>query len=99
METEKKVWTKEEIVRLIKTSDKMVYRSLEKLYARQTDEEQASRETISNNGLGFNGPDAHQLTQMVILYRKAGYLGPRLLGIARARLPKYWAQLLEEANR
>lgn len=100
------MWTKEAIRAKIQTSDKMVERSLLKLYARQTADEQASQGTHHENGQGFNGTDAFILSSFAewIIKGQAKNIpeGKRLSAkqreIARKKLLKYAGQLLEEAE-
>lgn len=93
-----RVWTVEEIKELIKTSDKMVARSVVKLYELQTASEQAAQETHERNGVGFNGIDAAILSSFAQWYKSNGYLSPRQTALARKKLYKYSGQLVRIAN-
>lgn len=101
-----KVWTKETIRETIATDTRMVERSLLKLFARQTADEQQAKTTSHSNGMGFNGTDANILSsfaQWVMQGEKKGIpegkrLSEKQLVIARKKLPKYAGQLLEEVK-
>ena len=56
-------WTEEELYDKIDHNDLQTLLALEKLFARQTAEELASRNTIEHNGKGLNAYDAKILTQ------------------------------------
>ena len=53
-----RVWTVDEIKNFISTNDKMVCRSLMKMYELQSAKEQINRSVDIRNGVGFNGYDA-----------------------------------------
>jgi hypothetical protein len=101
-----KVWTKETIRETLATSTIMVERSLLKLYARQTSDEQAAKTTSHSNGQGFNGTDANILTSFAQWIEKGAQknipegkrLSEKQLIIARKKLAKYAGQLLEEVH-
>lgn len=93
-----KVWTIEEIKELIATSDKMVARSVVKLYELQTTSEQAAQETHERNGVGFNGVDAPILSSFAEFYKNRGYLSVKQTALARKKLGKYARQLVSIAN-
>lgn len=92
------MWTEEKIVQLINNNDKMVIRSLLKLYEFQTADEQAYGEASYNNGVGFNGADAPILTSFVDFYKQTGFLSKKQIAIARKKLIKYRKQLVKIAN-
>jgi len=95
---EQKVWTKAEILDLVATNVTFTGRCLQKLYARQTTDEQESRTTHHSNGRGFNAIDAEVMTGIAIWYREKGFLTSKQLLVVRRKLTKYVGQLLEEAN-
>ena len=97
METTK-VWKVEEIAHLLQTNDKMVIRSLMKLYGFQTDEEQDLGETTDYNGVGFNGADAPILSSIAENYLKWNRLTPKQLALVRKKMMKYAKQLTKIAN-
>lgn len=91
-------WTKEEILRLIETSDKMVERSLVKLYEKQTEDERNAEETRHHNGVGFSGFDAPFLTSLAKQIINGRQLTQKQLQSARKALRKYAGQLTKIAN-
>ena len=93
-----KIWTKEEILHLIKTNEMMVGKSLLKLYGKQTPDEQAAHSTRYQNKVGFNGVDANFLSSLAEFYDKYGRLSEKQLVYARKKLRKYAVQLVKMAN-
>ena len=90
-----RVWDKERIQKLIRTNDLAVYKSLLRIYARQTADEQQAKETRDWNARGFTGIDGNILSSFVEGYKKYGRLTESQLCIARNKMKKYWKQLLE----
>jgi hypothetical protein len=83
------------------TSDKWACHALELIYQHQTAAEQASEQTVNNNGVGFSGRDAQILSSFAKQYQtwKAKPLFPRPLSgkqmaIVFKRMPVYAAQLI-----
>lgn len=95
---ENKVWTVEEIKRLLAINDTMLYRSLLKLYECQTADEKADGQTHEYNGVGFNGVDAPILTSFVEFYKRKGFLSTKQKAIARKKIMKYAKQITKLAN-
>lgn len=93
-----RIWTMDEIKELIKTNDKMVARSVVKLWELQTASEQAAQETHERNGVGFNGIDAAILSSFAEWYKAHGYLSQKQTALARKKLVKYSGQLVRIAN-
>lgn len=93
-----RTWTEEEIKNLVATNDEVLYGALRKLYACQTDEEQASGTTKIYNGAGFNGVDAPILSSFCEFLNKTGFLTPKQRVVARKKLVKYNKQLTRLAN-
>lgn len=93
-----KTWTVDEIRELLKANDKMVMRSLKKLYDCQTADEQACQEATHANGAGFNKPDAAFMTSVAEFMLKRGYLTEKQLAAVRKRIMKYAGQLTRIAN-
>ncbi len=94
----KREWTVDEIKNLLSTNDKMVCRSLMKLYELQTADEQADQETHIRNGVGFNGYDAPLLTSFAQFFNQTGFLTMKQTAICRKMLMKYAKQLTNIAN-
>ena len=93
-----RIWTEEEIKKLVQENDEVLYGALKKLYACQTADEQASGETHVINGMGFNGADAPILSSMAEFLKKTGFLTPKQKVICRKKLVKYNKQLTKLAN-
>ena len=94
----RRVWTKEEILSLLDSNDKVLYGALKKLYACQTADEMASGGTKERNGMGFNAIDGPILSSFAEFLLERGYLSPKQKEIARRKLPKYARQLVILAN-
>jgi len=93
-----KVWTNDEIKRLLETNDKMVSRSLVKLYEYQTESEQDAEETHEQNGVGFNGIDAGFLTSIAKQVISGRTLSTKQLASTRKTILKYAGQITRIAN-
>lgn len=94
----KRVWTSEEIKELVQTNDKVLYGALKKLYACQTADEQACRETQHQNGVGFNACDGNILTGISQFLIAHGFLSDKQKTLVRKKLVKYTKQLTMLAN-
>lgn len=95
---EKKVWTKQQILELIDKNDTMVMRSLLKLYNMQTEDEQEYKETVDNNGVGFNQYDCEILTNIAKFVIKTRTMTPKQISVVRRKIRKYAGQLVKIAN-
>jgi cbb3-type cytochrome oxidase cytochrome c subunit len=98
-----KTWTKEDIVKLLETSDKAVMRALIRLKANQTDDEVAREDVKYRNGKGFRPCHARMGTSMAKFAERNGYLSPKQISYWRApdkngsmRIGIYAGQLLKE---
>lgn len=109
--TERKVWTREQVLEKLAASDVFVERALLALYDRQTSAEQSAGQTSEDNGVGFNGVDAPILSSFAEwvkrVSRPEGQYAARAEGkrlsdkqraIARKKLRKYVRQLVDVAN-
>ena len=92
------IWTKETILAKLDSSDEMIKRSLLRLYAEQTADEQAMGATSESNGYGFNGIDAEFLSSVAKFLTDKGYLSPKQLDFTRKKLRKYAGQLAKLAT-
>lgn len=101
--------TRDELFQKINTRPAAAVAALLALYERQTSDEQSAETTSHENGVGFNGTDAHILTsfaKQALRNQEAkrnggGYpndLSEKQLGLLRKKLAKYGRQLLEEAE-
>ena len=93
-----KVWTAEDIKKVIETNDDQVGKMLVKLYNCQTDAEKNGKSTAEANGRGFNKFDAPMLSSLAESYKQYGRLTPKQLELARKRIKKYAGQLAMIAN-
>ncbi len=94
----KRVWTQEEIKKLVQENDKVLYGALRQLYECQTADEIAEGTANHRNGAGFNGVDAGVLTSFCEFLNRTGFLTVRQKEIARKKLVKYTRQLTMLAN-
>jgi len=92
---------KQDIVQLLKINDKAVARALVVLTQRQTDSEQATKETRFRNGEGFRPCHAHMGTSMANFFASRGFLTPKQIAYWRCldkngkmRIEVYANQLL-----
>ena len=69
-------------------------RALAFLYARQTSDEQSSKQTSHSNGMGFNGVDSQFLSDVAQRATKYG-LSPKQTRAVAKCIVKYSGQLLE----
>lgn len=96
METQQKVWRKDDVLALLESRDEAVVRAVKGLYARQTAHERNAQATHEANGAGFNAHDARFLSDVAASLPKWGdRMTPRQLAVSRKMLRKYWRQLLE----
>ena len=98
MEKQEKVWTKPEIVELIQTNDRVLYKALKTLYNEQSESEQEDSETIESNGSGFNKVDAEFMSGIVKFLDERGFLTDKQKEVTRKKLVKYAGQLTRLAN-
>lgn len=95
------------LVRKDKVGMHAVGRALVHLKNRQTDDEQASKETRNLNGMGFQPCHAYMGTKMANWYEEKGFLTPKQVAywqndenkLGKARISRYWKQLSEEAEK
>jgi SNF2 family DNA or RNA helicase len=65
------------------------------IYSFQTEDEKASESTHHDNSMGFNALDAGIMSSFAEFYKRAGFLTPKQLNLARRTMKKYSRQLLE----
>jgi hypothetical protein len=98
-------WTKETILPLL-ANDRMLERSIIRIWHRQTTEEKLSQTTAQHNGMGFTAFDAAYLSSLAEWIQKGQTKGipeGRRLSdkqkvIARRKMQKYAGQLAIVAN-
>lgn len=93
-----RIWTQEDIKRLLETKPEFVKRSLLKIYDRQINFEKKTKQTRVYNGRGFNKPDGYKLSSFAEFYIRNGYLTDKQVYFVKRRLIKYSNQLTEIAN-
>lgn len=91
-------WNRENLWAILSTNDEQLAKALVALYDRQTEEEQASNQTTSANGIGFNGVDAPFLSSCAEGVKKYGRLTPKQVASVRRTIKKYVGQLVDIAN-
>lgn len=91
-------WEVEEIKSLIENNDKMVVRSLIKLYEYQTENEKKVGESNIDNGVGFNKYDSDFLSSIAKQYLDCNFITNKQIHCVRKRILKYSKQLTKIAN-
>ena len=96
-------WTVEQIRAKLEESSRWLQRGLLRIYAEQTQDEQATGTTHASNGVGFNGVDAEILSSFAEQLQKRNWpegsdLSEKQLAILRKKMPKYSKQLAMFAN-
>jgi hypothetical protein len=89
---------KEQIQKLIDTDDYAVARAVVRIYQRQTASEQRSEHTHLNNAIGFNAPDAKYLSSAAKFALRNGELTGEHVDRVRAKIRRYWKQLIDIAE-
>lgn len=92
------MYTKNDITKMLETSDTAVQRALIAIWERQTASEKASQNTHINNSVGFNGFDAGILSSFAEQLQTKGWLSTKQMVITRKRIMKYAGQLADIAN-
>lgn len=93
-----KLYSTEEIKKLLETSDKAVSRAIVALYARQTESERNAEATVEKNGIGYNGFDAKFFSSLAQQIQSGRTLSQKQISFARKGIMKYSKQLAEIAN-
>jgi hypothetical protein len=93
-----RVWTKEEVKHLLQISNKMVQRSIVKIFEKQTEDEKRAETTSHHNGVGFNGVDAELLSSYAKQILAGRTLTEKQMHYARKKIVKYAGQLTKIAN-
>jgi hypothetical protein len=83
-----------EIKMKILEDDRWLYRAIYVIYERQTQNEKVRRETVEDNGVGFNGVDGRAMSRIAETLIKHKTLSSYDKKIARDRMVKYVNQLL-----
>lgn len=93
-----KLYSTEEIKKLLETSDKAVSRAIVALYARQTESERNAEATVEKNGIGYNGFDAKFFSSLAQQIQSGRTLSQKQIAFARKGIMKYSKQLASIAN-
>jgi hypothetical protein len=72
--------------------------ALLRIYQFQTEEEQQSRDTLYNNGVGFSGVDGRILTSFAKQLKNKHYLTDKQLTLLMKKMPKYWEQIVRVSD-
>lgn len=110
MSNQAKIWGKEEISNLLKTSDTAILRGVIAIYNKQTRSEKEMNATIVDNGVGFSGGDGMIGTFHGNYIAKWGieraYVKEKILPYwkqlnakGKMRIEKYAGQLAKIANK
>lgn len=85
---------KEELQKLLCRSDAAVESALVRLYDFQSPLERAVASSVSENGVGFNRVDANVLSKYACMVKMGHHLTKNEVCFVRARILKYWKQLM-----
>lgn len=85
---------KEELQKLLCRSDAAVESALVRLYDFQSPLERAVASSVSENGVGFNRVDAKVLSKYAYMVKFGHHLTKNEVYFVRARILKYWKQLM-----
>jgi hypothetical protein len=91
-------WEKDAIRQRLLESRHWVERAIVAIYNRQTADEKGTEQTRWQNGVGFNGPDAHYMSYLARWILSGRHLSGKHLERGRKRVLKYAGQLAEIAN-
>lgn len=89
------MYSKEVIKENLSRNPKWIERALVVLYERQTYDEKVTKETIKENGIGFNSSDSRYLSYCSEWVLKGRHLNEKHLTKCGQKLPKYWKQIKE----
>jgi len=96
-----KITSKTQLVDILKaqlaTRPRQAIKGLMRIYANQTESEQASGGVIVNNEIGFVHVDSEILTSFAKQYEKKGSLSEKQMAILYKKMPKYAGQLINSA--
>jgi len=87
--------TPEEYFELLE-QDEYVVGALMRIYAFQTDDEQAAGYTKYWNDMGFNGLDATTLSDIAEFYKRTNFLTPKQAELVKKMIKKYHRQIIQE---
>lgn len=101
------MWTKADIIELLKTNNHAVERAIVAIYNNQTQDEKDAKETRHHNNIGFRSNHAHKCSwfakRILWTWRHHGRnrlaLTPEQMPYARKAMLQYTRQLLQIANK
>jgi hypothetical protein len=94
-----KVQIKEFVKRKLSTDKVWAQHALLKIFEFQTIEEQKSKDTIMNNGVGFTGTDGRILSSLALQLQKKRYLSDKQMTLVFKKMPKYWIQVVKISDK
>jgi hypothetical protein len=94
-----KTQIKEFVKTKLSTDPKWAQHALLKIFEFQTLEEQRSKDTIMNNGVGFTGTDGRILSSLASQLLKKRYLSDKQMAIVFKKMPKYWIQVIKISDK
>ena len=99
MEKITKVQIKEFVKAKLSTDEVWAQRALLKIFEFQTLDEQKSKHTLYDNGVGFSGTDGEFLSSLAVQLQKKRYLTPKQMVHVYKKIPKYWAQVVKISDK
>lgn len=84
---------------LLRTNDKALFAATLKIYEYQTEEERNKAKSLEENGVGFAKIDAEELTAIAIKIKNKNPLTQHEYCVMKAKMPKYWKQLMKISKR
>lgn len=94
-----KVQIKEFVKGKLSTDPVWAKHALLKIYEFQTQEEQRSKDTRFNNGVGFNGVDGRILSSLASQLQKKRTLSDKQMVIVFKKMPRYWMQVVKISDK
>jgi len=73
--------------------------ALLKIFEFQTEDEQHFKDTMIDNGVGFNGVDGHILSSFATQLKKKRRLSEKQMVIVFKKMPKYWSQIIKISDK
>jgi hypothetical protein len=94
-----KVQIKEFVKRKLSTDPVWARHALLKIFEFQTIEEQKSKDTMFNNGVGFTGTDGRILSSLATQLLRKRYLSEKQMTLLLKKMPKYWIQVVKMSDK
>ena len=88
-------YTKEFLKEKLSTNAQWAIRGMLAIYKYQTEQEQASEQTVEDNGVGFSGCDANILSSFAKQYKQWQRLSDKQMALVHKKMPRYAGQLLK----